>query len=208
ICAASPIPATLSTASSRPNSSTAARIVASTSASLVTSQWNGSTPGPSSVAVSASAPLMSAATTFAPSPAKIATDALAIPDPAPVITATLPSNRPMAPPRLWCHDRGTKCRTAATGRGEGSGDGMTVRVVQWTTGNVGRCAVRAIVAHPDLELVGCYAFSADKVGRDAGALAGIDPVGVAATDDIDALLALRPDCVVYTPMWSSTDEVV
>jgi hypothetical protein len=81
-------------------------------------------------------------------------------------------------------------------------------VVQWTTGNVGRRAVRAVVGRPDLELVGCYAWSADKVGRDVGELCGIDPVGVLATDDVDALLALRPDCVVYNPMWPDTDEVV
>ena len=56
-------------------------------------------------------------------------------------------------------------------------------------------------AHPDLELVGCYAWSPDKVGRDVGELCGIDPLGVTATDDVDALLALRPDCVVYNPMW-------
>jgi len=85
---------------------------------------------------------------------------------------------------------------------------MALRIVQWTTGNVGRRSVRAVVAHPDLELVGCYAWSPDKVGVDVGELCGIDPVGVAATDDVDALLALRPDCVVYNPMWPSTDEVV
>ena len=83
-----------------------------------------------------------------------------------------------------------------------------IRVVQWTTGNVGRRAVRAVVGRPDLELVGCYAWSEDKVGRDVGELCGIDPVGVLATDDVDALLALRPDCVVYNPMWPDTDEVV
>jgi hypothetical protein len=85
---------------------------------------------------------------------------------------------------------------------------MAVRVVQWTTGNVGQRSVRAVVAHPDLELVGCYAWSPDKVGRDAGELCGIDPVGVLATDDVDALLALRPDCVVYNPMWQDVDELV
>ncbi len=84
---------------------------------------------------------------------------------------------------------------------------MAVRVVQWTTGNVGKRSVRAVIAHPDLELVGCYAWSPDKVGRDVGALCGIDPVGVVATDDVDALLALRPDCVLYTPMWSDVDEL-
>ena len=85
---------------------------------------------------------------------------------------------------------------------------MAHRVVQWTTGNVGRRSVRAILTKPELELVGCYAWSADKVGTDVGELCGIDPVGVAATDDVDALLALRPDCVVYNPMWPNVDEVV
>lgn len=80
--------------------------------------------------------------------------------------------------------------------------------MQWTTGNVGERSVRAITTRPDLELVGCYAWSDDKVGRDAGELAGIEPVGVLATNDVDALLALKPDCVVYNPMWSNTDELV
>ena len=82
------------------------------------------------------------------------------------------------------------------------------RVIQWTTGNVGKSAVEAIAANPGLELVGCYAWSPDKVGRDVGELCGIDPLGVAATNDIDALLALHPDCVVYTPMWLDVDELV
>ena len=85
---------------------------------------------------------------------------------------------------------------------------MPLRVVQWTTGNVGKESVKAIVANPGLELVGCYAWSPDKVGVDAGELVGIEPVGVAATNDVDALLALAPDCVVYNPMWPSVDELV
>lgn len=85
---------------------------------------------------------------------------------------------------------------------------MALRVVQWTTGNVGKRSVRAVVAHPDLELVGCYAWSSDKVGRDVGELCGIEPVGVAASGDVDALLGLRPDCVVYNPMWQDVDELV
>jgi hypothetical protein len=85
---------------------------------------------------------------------------------------------------------------------------MTIRVVQWTTGNVGKRAVRAIQAQPDLELVGCYAWSPDKAGRDVGELVGIDPIGVQATNDVDALLASRPDCVLYSPMWPNTDELV
>jgi 2,4-diaminopentanoate dehydrogenase len=85
---------------------------------------------------------------------------------------------------------------------------MALRVVQWTTGNVGKRSVRSVVAHPDLELVGCYAWSGDKAGRDVGELCGMEPVGVTATGDVDALLGLRPDCVVYNPMWSDTDELV
>lgn len=85
---------------------------------------------------------------------------------------------------------------------------MTYRVVQWTTGNVGKRSVRAVALNPQLELVGCYAWSKDKVGRDAGELCGIEALGVAATDDVDALLALQPDCVVYNPMFADVDEMV
>jgi hypothetical protein len=80
--------------------------------------------------------------------------------------------------------------------------------VQWTTGNVGARTARAVLANPAYELVGCYAWSPDKVGRDVGELIGTAPVGVAATDDVDALLALGPDCVVYTPKWPDVDELV
>jgi 2,4-diaminopentanoate dehydrogenase len=85
---------------------------------------------------------------------------------------------------------------------------MTLRVVQWTTGNVGKQSVRAVVDNPDLELVGCYAWAGDKVGRDVGELCGIDPIGVTATDDVAALLGLKPDCVVYNPMWRDVGEMV
>ena len=82
------------------------------------------------------------------------------------------------------------------------------RVVQWTTGNVGERSVIAVLANPALELVGCYAWSPDKVGRDVGELCGVAPVGVLATDDVDALLALEPDCVIYNPKWPDVDVLV
>lgn len=85
---------------------------------------------------------------------------------------------------------------------------MTYRVVQWTTGNVGRKSVHAIAANSDLELVGCYAWAPDKVGMDVGDLCGIAPLGVTATDDVTALLALKPDCVVYNPMFADVDTLV
>jgi hypothetical protein len=85
---------------------------------------------------------------------------------------------------------------------------VTIRVVQWTTGNVGKESVKAIVANPGLELVGCYAWSESKDGVDVGELVGIEPLGVVATRDSEALLGLKPDCVVYNPMWPSIDELV
>ena len=84
---------------------------------------------------------------------------------------------------------------------------MTWKVIQWTTGHVGREAVKAIVAHPELELVGAYAWSPGKEGHDVGELCGIGPLGVTATNDVDALFALGADCVSYTPNHPDVDEI-
>src|ERR1700761_4895854 len=59
---------------------------------------------------------------------------------------------------------------------------LTYRVVQWTTGNVGKSSVKAIASNPMLELVGCYAWSPDKVGHDVGELCGLEPLNVKATN--------------------------
>ena len=72
-----------------------------------------------------------------------------------------------------------------------------LRVVVWSTGGVGSIAVDAVRRRPDLELVGVWVHSAEKVGRDAGELAGVEPIGISATNDADELIALAPDCVVY-----------
>ncbi|OBI84485.1 dihydrodipicolinate reductase [Mycobacterium sp. E740] len=78
---------------------------------------------------------------------------------------------------------------------------MTRRVVQFSTGNVGQHSLRALIGRPDLELVGVHAANSDKIGRDAAELCGSsEPTGVTATADIDALIALQPDCVVYTAL--------
>lgn len=74
---------------------------------------------------------------------------------------------------------------------------MTYKVIQWATGTVGIHAVPAIHDHPDLELVGLWVHSDDKAGRDAGTICGIDPIGVTATQDVDALLATEADCISY-----------
>jgi len=78
---------------------------------------------------------------------------------------------------------------------------VSYRVVLWGTGNVGRHALIGIDARPDLELVGVWVSSAEKAGRDAGELAGLGrTLGVSATNDVEAILALEPDCVVHTAM--------
>jgi 4-hydroxy-tetrahydrodipicolinate reductase len=74
-----------------------------------------------------------------------------------------------------------------------------LRVVQWATGNIGTRSLRGVIEHPDMELVGVRVYGDEKVGRDAGDLCGRPPTGVLATADIDAVLALDADCVLYMP---------
>jgi hypothetical protein len=71
------------------------------------------------------------------------------------------------------------------------------RVAVWSTGWIGSIAIRAIHRRPDLELVGVWVHTPAKEGKDAGELAGIGAIGLPATNDVDAVLAARPDCVVY-----------
>ncbi len=85
---------------------------------------------------------------------------------------------------------------------------MPYRVIQWATGNVGRAAVEGILSHPELELVGTWVYGAEKAGRDVGELCGLGPIGVRATNDVDALVALPADCVLYSPLLPALDEVV
>src|SRR5690606_30756712 len=71
------------------------------------------------------------------------------------------------------------------------------KVIQWATGTVGVHAVPAIAAHPRLELAGLWVHSDAKAGRDAGEICGIDPLGVTATQDAEALLAGDADVISY-----------
>jgi 4-hydroxy-tetrahydrodipicolinate reductase len=84
---------------------------------------------------------------------------------------------------------------------------LRYRVVQWATGNIGTRALRTVIEHPGLELVGLYVHSASKAGRDAGELCGLPPTGIKAGNSIEAILALRPDCVLYMPQSCNFDEV-
>jgi hypothetical protein len=81
------------------------------------------------------------------------------------------------------------------------------RVIQWATGNVGRAAIEGVLAHPQLELAGCWVHSADKDGVDVGTLLGRDPIGVTASTDVDALLAADADAVLYSPLFADPELV-
>lgn len=83
-----------------------------------------------------------------------------------------------------------------------------LRVIQWNTGKVGKLSLRAILDDPRLELVGVYAHSPDKAGTDAGELCGRPATGIKATNDIDALIALGADSVLYTPFEGNVDHAV
>lgn len=79
------------------------------------------------------------------------------------------------------------------------------RVIQWTTGFVGKAAIRHFAASSRFELVGAYVTSPEKVGMDVGELAGVAPIGVTATDDVEKILATPADCVLYSPLYADTD---
>lgn len=85
---------------------------------------------------------------------------------------------------------------------------MAYRVVQWATGGVGVAAIKGVLEHPDLELVGCWVHSEAKNGKDVGELIGASPMGVAATNSVDEILALDADAVIYSPLMPNPDEVL
>jgi 2,4-diaminopentanoate dehydrogenase len=74
---------------------------------------------------------------------------------------------------------------------------VTYRVVHFGTGYAGTHALRGIINHPELELVGLVVHSDDKAGKDAGELAGVGPTGVIATQDIDAAIAFDANAFCY-----------
>jgi 2,4-diaminopentanoate dehydrogenase len=87
------------------------------------------------------------------------------------------------------------------------GIGKPLRVIQWATGNIGRRGLQSVIEHPRMKLVGLYVSSPDKVGQDAGALAGRDPVGVSAVSSLEEIVALDADCVLYMRQGIDWNEV-
>ena len=81
------------------------------------------------------------------------------------------------------------------------------RVVQWATGTIGARALRAIIEHPHMTLAGIYVHGQDKVGRNAGELCGVESAEVTATANIDEIVELGPDCVLYMPNSLNLEEL-
>lgn len=77
---------------------------------------------------------------------------------------------------------------------------MAYRVIQWATGAIGKTCLRQVIDHPDLELVGLYVHSPQKVGKDAGEIARRGRTGVRATNLVDEILAIDADVVLYLPL--------
>jgi hypothetical protein len=84
---------------------------------------------------------------------------------------------------------------------------MTHRVIQWASGGVGKAAMQGVMAHPDLDLVGCWVHSPEKDGVDIGVLLSGPPIGISATTDVDALLSIDADCVLYSPIFADASVV-
>lgn len=76
---------------------------------------------------------------------------------------------------------------------------MPYKIIHWGTGATGSLGLRCLLERADMELVGHYVHSPDKAGQDSGALIGLAPVGVKATQDMAALLDLGADCLTYLP---------
>src|ERR1700757_4740100 len=91
------------------------------------------------------------------------------------------------------------------GRNQMTDDAL--RVVVWATGGIGSIAIRTIQRRANLDLVGVWVHSQEKVGKDAGELANGEPIGLATTNDADALIALKPDCVIYAASGPERDAL-
>lgn len=86
-------------------------------------------------------------------------------------------------------------------------EGKKYRVIQWATGNIGTKSLRKVIEHPEYELVGLWVSSPEKIGRDAGELCGLSPVGIKATNSAEDLIATEADAVIYMRQGIDWDEV-
>lgn len=80
-------------------------------------------------------------------------------------------------------------------------------VAVWSTGAIGSIAIRSVLRRPELELTGVWVHSEAKVGLDIGDLVGVEPIGQAATNDVETIIAARPDVVLYAASGPELDAV-
>ena len=85
---------------------------------------------------------------------------------------------------------------------------MPYRVIQWYTGSIASEQIRLIAQHPELTLVGTVVHHEEKVGRDAGEIAGIAPLGVKAVGDGADVLGLDADVVLYNSPFERYEEIL
>ena len=81
----------------------------------------------------------------------------------------------------------------------------SIRVFQVATGNLGTEMIKRIGQHPDLELVGLHCYTPEKIGRDAGEIVGIDPIGVTATGTVEEIVAAKPDVLTFHGVFPDED---
>ncbi|MDP9141931.1 MAG: hypothetical protein M3O62_14200 [Pseudomonadota bacterium] len=83
----------------------------------------------------------------------------------------------------------------------------TYRVIQWATGVVGKTALRHFIENPVFELVGVLVTKPEKVDLDAGDIVGLPKTGVLATNDVEKIIALEADCVLFAPIVTNVDTI-
>jgi 4-hydroxy-tetrahydrodipicolinate reductase len=85
--------------------------------------------------------------------------------------------------------------------------GGKYKVIQWATGNIGSRALKTVIEHHGLELVGLWVSSPEKAGKDAGELVGLPPTGTIASNSAADMIALEADCVLYMRQGIDWNEV-
>ena len=116
-------------------------------------------------------------------------------------SSSIPTASAAAPPNWLALDtRKARHRMSRTDK--------PIRVFQVATGNVGSEMIKRIADQPDLELIGVHCYSPDKVGRDAGELAGLAPNGVTATGIVEEIIAAKPDVLTFHGVFPDEDLYV
>jgi hypothetical protein len=87
-----------------------------------------------------------------------------------------------------------------------------IRVALFGPGRIGGHAIWEIEHSKEFELVAVRGYLPEELGRDAGELIGIDALGITITDDVESIIALDIDCVLFlaheTPDYATDAEIL